>query len=268
MDYMNARTLAKVARAASSAKKIYSAGKGAYDWMRGAGAKQSVPRSIRAPSQRRSGGFSFTSVGGKELNYVDYQTLPAGEVIGNAGVFKLLNGLKPGVGASERVGKRVMLKSIEWHFQTQNNNIIVPPVYGSNVRLALVLDKQPNAALPANNLGDIWQVMPLQSSPDPWSLRNMDQKPRFWVLAQSPVTPIVGMIGNASGFTTSTYVVWEGYKRVSIPVQYNAGVSGGIGDIQTNALYMTWLTDGGIDGLQPVPNISFGTIRLRYDDSV
>ena len=73
----------------------------------------------RQPSLLRTGGFSFKGQGGQELNFVDtiLQTL---SVSSTAPYMALLNGTQPGSGNSQRIGRRIDMKSIELRYTVEN----------------------------------------------------------------------------------------------------------------------------------------------------
>lgn len=215
-------------------------------------AKKAMKRAaaLVAPSVLRTGGFSFKATGGKELNFVD--TPIAGTQVNLTPFLTLLNGMAQGTTASTRIGRRIQMKSIEMKLRVVADSTTL----FTSVRFALVLDKQANAAAPA--FTDIYDTA------DPCSLRNISNKARFWVLWDSGVMPIIGNIATAGQQTDSSMKIIEAYKRINIPVQYNAGTAGTVGDIQTNALYFVGVgaTASGTADAQIT-----GSIRVRYDDS-
>jgi len=213
-------------------------------------ARKSVKRSAAAPSILRSGGFSFTSTGGKELNFVD--TVLSSAAVSTTPVISLLNGMAQGTTASTRIGRRIAMKSIEFKFRVLSDTTTTATV----TRFAIVLDKQANAAAPA--FTDIYD------SADPGALRNISNKARFWVLWDSGLSPLIGNTATAGQQTDSSLKVFENYKRINIPVQYNAGTAGTVGDIQTNALYFVSIGST-VSGTSDA--ILSGNFRVRYDDS-
>jgi len=94
----------------------------------------------------------------------------------------------------------------------------------------------------------------------PYALRNISNKARFWVLYDSG---LISIVGSSTTPTESSGKVLEMYKRINIPVQYNAGTAGTVGDIQTNALY--WVSIG--SGAGTGASVTVGNCRIRYDDS-
>lgn len=203
--------------------------------------------SIKAPSMMRTGGFSFKATGGKELNFVD--TALALANVSTTATLTLLNGLAQGTTASTRIGRRIQMKSIEMKgfANAQSTSDF------QTVRFAIVLDKQANAAAPA--FTDIYDAA------TPYALRNISNKARFWVLWDSGLKDISG---NNSFMCDTSVESLEIYKRINIPVQYNAGTAGTVGDIQTNALYFVAI---GSKATGTTSAMFTGNIRIRYDDS-
>jgi len=197
------------------------------------------------PSTMRTGGFSFSSTGGTELNFVD---TAAGGTDSTTARVVLLNGLAQGTTASTRIGRRVTMKSIELKGRVSAGSTGTLAA----VRYALVLDKQANAAAPA--FTDIYDAAL------PESLRNISNKARFQVLWDSGLTAVVGSSATPTDAARRTM---EFYKKIGIPVQYNAGTAGTVGDIQTNALYFVAIGDVASGTGAPVSVVA---CRVRYDD--
>lgn len=199
-----------------------------------------------APSTARTGGYSFSAQGGKELNFKD--TAISGTESTTARVV-LLNGMAQGTTASERVGRRITIKSVELKAR------LSPGTAGTlaTVRYALVLDRQANAA--TANFTDIYDAAL------PESLRNISNKARFQVVWDSGLLPVIG--NSTTLLTDDSRHSIEFYKKVGIPVQYNAVNGGAIGDIQTNALYFVSVGDVVTGTTAPV---MVGQARIRYAD--
>lgn len=227
--------------------------------------KKMKSRSELAPSMARTGGYSFSSVGGKELNFVD--TAIAVAAVGNNDALNqniLLNGLAQGTSASQRVGRTVTMKSIELRLNHYSSNLHVTKNLS---RYVIVLDKQPNAVL--GRWADVYEG--LGGITLPQDLRRISNKQRFWVLWDSGY---VSLIGNSAKYPapladdvtvtdkTETYTTM--YKRINIPVQYNIGTDATIGSIQKNSLlFMCCSDDPAVASIAPSV---YGNIRVRYTD--
>lgn len=217
----------------------------------GRAAKKSLRRSaaLVAPAVKRTGGYSFRAMGGKELNFVD--TTLSSSAISTTPYLALLNGMAQGTTASTRIGRRIQMKSLEVKGWIQADSTATV----NQVRWVVVLDKQANATAPA------W--LDVYDAAVPYSLRNISNKARFWVLHDSGLLTVTGNNTTAGQQTDCSLVPIEFYKRINIPVQYNSGSAGTIGDIQTNSLYFMaiGLTASGTADCQ-----LNGTFRIRYDD--
>lgn len=207
-----------------------------------------------APSLARTGGYSFQASGGRELNFKD--TTIDGISVSTTPVLTLLNGMTQGTTASTRIGRRIGIKSVEWRFNMATSSATT---WTSN-RYMIIVDRQANAAAAA--FADIYDVA------DPSTLRNISNMTRFQVLFDSQEFT---MIGDNSGTGASSYdsdslaTAHKGYLKVNIPVQYNVGTAGTIGDIQTNALYFVTIGNGSTAVTDC--NINKGTVRIRYGDN-
>lgn len=196
------------------------------------------------PSTARTGGYSFQSTGGKELNFVD--TSFSASTIAGAGSISLLNGMAQGTTASTRIGRRILMKSVECRFSVYASN------QADTYRVALLYDKQANAAAPA--FTDIYDVA------NPQSLRNISNKARFMVVHDFGLNFVAGD-GSAAAYPIGAAFerTHEFYKKFSIPVQYNNGTAGTVGDIQTNAFYLVAISTSGHCAMS-------GYVRVRYSD--
>lgn len=190
--------------------------------------------------------FSFKRRG-KELDFVD--TTLSSTAISTTPYLVLLNGLVPGTGDNQRLGRRIQMKSIELKAYTSADTTTTINI----VRFAIVLDRQANGAAPA--FTDIYDAA------SPTALRNISNKPRFKVLWDSGVIPIVGNITTPA--TGQELVTMEKYRKIDIPVQYNNGTAGDITDITTNSLY--FVAVGAIASGTADSQLT-GKVRVRYDD--
>jgi len=198
----------------------------------------------RAPSVARTGGFSFQSTGGKELNFADF-SWTANDIPVLGDIF-LLNGLVLGTSASQRIGRRIKIRSIEVRVAVASTGP------SDQFRMMIVQDRQANAATPA--FTDIYDTTA------PVTLRNISNKARFKVVHDFGLSFVAGSgLLATSPEGDGSIRTFEFYKKVGIPVQYNAGNAGTVGDIQTNALYFVTISSSGNCNLG-------GRCRLRYSD--
>jgi len=205
---------------------------------------------LRRPSLARRGGYSFTNNGGKELNFVDTTSFADATTTGSV---LLLNGMAQGTTASTRIGRQIQMKSVHVNVQFAAEADLGAP--GAHVHWALVYDMQTNAATPAYT--DIYDAVL------PTAARNVSNEKRFRVLAQGHciITGRKPVAAEEIGEGQKQYV--DKFLKIPLVTQYNAGVAGTVGDIQTGGLFFVFCSDiaagtGDVD--------TVGTIRVRYTD--
>lgn len=149
---------------------------------------------------KRTGGWAENT---RSLNFKDVTV--AGAPPANWTAPLLLNGLVPGTGAEERIGRQIVIKTIRVRYQANGAN-----------RFVLVYDAQSNGAAPA--ITDIFQTNTFGSEIN-WSNRD-----RFSFIADL-VLPIKG----------DAHTEFD--LDCDLEVYYNAGTAGTVADIATGALY-------------------------------
>lgn len=166
----------------------------------------------------------------------------------STGVMLLLNGLAPGSSASQRIGQKVSIRSIEL-------KLIALVIPGTGVdqeqRWMLLLDRQANGAAPG-------ALTDFLAAGNTKGLRNLANRRRFKiVLDKRYVLNNAGEPGAQRVFN-----VYMKFRRPLV-VEYNAGVAGTIADIVTNSLYLVLIG-------QAAPGTTAGLLqgyaRLRYTD--
>lgn len=164
------------------------------------------------------------------------------------GTQTLLNGISPGNGASERVGMKICIKTVEIILRVKVTD-------GTGVdqdqRLMILLDRQANGAAPAA-LTDFLLAANITS---PRALTNRKRFKTFWNKIYSL---------NASG-ESGSHRIYKAYLKFRRPiiVDYNAGAAGTVADISSNALYL--ITLGSVVA-GATAGVAYGYIRLRYTD--
>ena len=161
-----------------------------------------------------------------ELKYVD---TGAEAVLTSTGTLSLLNGLVPGTGATQRIGKKVVFKSILYR-AVLAGGANGGTAFCGTCRMIIVVDRQANASAPA-----VTDILQTASGLSPV---NMDNRDRFYVLSDKEY-PIDQLGGNQSADCKI-------YRKISIPTVFNAGTAGTVADISTNSMYLlTIFTQGG-----------------------
>lgn len=176
-----------------------------------------------------------------------------------------INAPAQGSGANERIGRQIMIRKIIGRvglFNTVELTDGAQDTWPTTFRMMLVYDMQANGAA-TFDLTTFWA--------DPTnlcSLQNLDNRDRYkilmdkqWTIA-APTEAISGLGGR-----TQQSKLYKFYKRVNLPVQFNAGSTPGPADISTGALWMLVLSDAGSNEAG-VPSCSqfWSRVRIRYSD--
>lgn len=177
-----------------------------------------------------------------EFKYVDKEGTQS---ITNASAFVLLNGLTKGNGSSNRIGRSIKIMSLELSFILSKN---ISDTNQEFVRVALLLDKEPNGATPS--FLDVWE----SNTNYICTPRNLDNRKRF-VIMKDYVLPLP-----VSGGTQAYYKTL--YKKMEMHTIYDNSDAGTIADISSNALYLVFVSDSSTDN----PSITYYN-RLRYIDN-
>lgn len=178
-----------------------------------------------------------------------YSDVAFNSTVDTTGASILLNGLVPGTGASQRVGMKVTIKSVEIRGFTGC-------VAGTGVdqvhRWELFIDRQANGAA----LASIGQQLLANNTYAP---RSLIARKRFKILRDKVYN--INATGEAGSFRT-----FKAYLKFTrgLVVEYNAGNAGTVADIVSNALY--FYAVGSIAAGATAGNI-YGYARIRYVDN-
>jgi len=206
--------------------------------------------STRAPI--RTGGFYglYNRRGREELKVID-TTLTTTNV-GTGGTFFLLNGINQGSDYTQRIGRKVILKSLLLRATCLPNTSSSTPA-GDVIRFLVVYDCQTNSATPA--IGDVLQNSSIN---DPMNLNNRD---RFKIVADKFVTL------NACTYVATALTVGAPqtkqvklYKKMNLEMIFS-GTGATVGSIGTGALFLILIS--GFNG----QSTALWTARVRYTDS-
>lgn len=150
----------------------------------------------------------------RSLNFTYSTTFPA-LALGWNNVL-LLNGLTQGTSGSNRIGREILMKSIDWFFQVT-----------STQRYMLVYDSQANGT--AINVSDL-----VQDTGDQYSPYNFSNRDRFHIIWDSlfDTTPEIATINRNRDFP------------LDLSTYYNSGNAGTIADITSGSLYFVCYSSG------------------------
>lgn len=206
--------------------------------------------SIAADAVSRTGGF-YDPSRSSELKFKDLSTTTSALGLASGawttpGATFLLNGLVPDSTATGRIGRKVVMKSLLFRAELR---LAATSTAGGYGRYLIVYDRQANTNPPA--VTDILLTDAMQSQ------MNLSNKDRFKIIAE-------GYFGNVSAQGDFTSPGVEVYKKLNLPVQFNAGTAGTIGDIVTGSVYVLFAQNSSIG--TAAPSVVW-TSRIRYSDN-
>lgn len=182
------------------------------------------------------------SIPSVELKSVDVATQVATDTTGS---LTLLNGIVPGVGFSQRLGRMVAMQRADIFV-----NSVVTAATGIDQyqRVLVVMDRQANAAAPA--ITDILMSVSISAQ------YNLINAARFRILSDRR------LYLNAAGEPGSGKA-WKISLPMSSRVRYNDGTAGTVADIATNSVY--FITIGSVAAGATAGSTGFNS-RVRYTD--
>lgn len=170
-----------------------------------------------------------------------------------------LNLIPQGATESNRIGRQCTITSVLIKaFLQWQSNMAQSIFVGTQVRFALVLDKQANGANATYT--DVYASNSITAP------RNLSNAERFFVLKEwqmIPKHPAVGTTDNwatqANSVANCPHTEMEFYKRVRIPLEFSS-TTGAITEIRSNNLFLVGMSSSG-DDIQTV----IGTARVRFE---
>lgn len=219
--------------------------------------KTSYKRKQPQPSLARSRSIGFVrqanAVGGfagraskSELKFIDVTANndpPIGATTFSAGT--LLNGCIPGSNATNRIGRKIHMKSLVLRWGV---NLRSTSVAGGNVRVLVVYDKQSNAAAPA--------ITDILLTDDFYANNNLSNRDRFLTLIDI-ISPCV----STGGDVTCSGVE---YRKLNLESMFNTGTAGTVADITTGSVYIFVAQTGTITTTAPD---FFASARIKFLDN-
>lgn len=190
----------------------------------------------------------------KETGYVDIA--PADYALNTTGSIILLNTVAQGTTVNQRVGKKILLKSLQCRGLMNNDATAVL----NDVAYMIVYDKRPTGSLPA--ITDILNTINSNS------MNNDNNSGRFSILKRVDEVLVgnasfTGAVANALTERTTLSADWFLPLKDRQTV-YKALGTGAIADIEEGALYLVTVGSNVAGTLDATLTVSF---RLRFMDS-
>jgi len=185
----------------------------------------------------------------KELKTVDTGTL--NQLIDGTGDTVLLNGIAAGTDYTNRIGRKVILRSILARFTVLPGSTSV--VTGDSVRVLIVYDSQSNGAQPT-----VADILNTANFLEPMNLSNRD---RFKVLFDKQV-PMNATVYAAASPTAGTPAprVFKMYKKLNLD-QIFQGTTAAFSSIASGSIWLLPIS------LQDDLNTLYYNVRIRYEDA-
>lgn len=220
-------------------------------------------RRTRAP--RRTGGWRNPLR--HELKYKDHTgTLvdlgdgAASTTIAGAPQFVCLNGTQQGSAADQRIGRQIMVRKLIGRMQFTNAQNLATGIatWPVTYRFMVVYDMQANGSTLA--LADMFET-----PSNILSLQNLNNRDRFKIVTDKMWTIGNPYFGQSQISKPNQAKSYKFYKRLNLPVQYNAGNAGTEADIATGTLWAIMLTDSGNTAVGGGSRVNY-RFRIRYSD--
>jgi len=161
------------------------------------------------------------AVANKESGFVDLASASYNFNTSGGGP-ALIATIAQGASVNQRIGKKIMLKSI----QIRGSAVAASTATTNDCALLIVYDRRPTGALPA--------ITDILVSANSISFNNDANSGRFKILRRMDFT----LAGNTTTMTESFTKNLDDYIKVNLPVEFQAAGTGAIGDISTGALYI------------------------------
>lgn len=185
-----------------------------------------------------------------ESKFLDFNEAINPALTGVGFLSALVNACAQGVDAVQHVGRQIKMTSVYWSWRGQ---VSPTTVGGTGARLVVVYDKEANGAAPTIATGATTDMFNEDSIDCKNNLNNRD---RFIILVDE-IVECVGQGGPQSFYR-------KGYRKIALPVVFNATTTATITAIQTGSIYaVVWGTTG-------VTTAGIATtldIRTRFDDA-
>lgn len=180
------------------------------------------------PGYTRTSGYYGRFPSGSQVEQKFHDIVSDDTSVASAGdIQPVLLTIAQGTTEVTRIGRRIVIRKIQWRFQLQLDATTDQAQTSDVVRVILYQDKQANGAAAT--------VVNILETADYQSFRNLAESQRFNVLMDRTYdlnVPAAG--GNGTAIETTEFVVSDSfYKDCAIPIEYNA-TTGAITEIRSN----------------------------------
>jgi len=192
-------------------------------------------------------GLNRRGVASQETGFVDLAE--ASYPCDTTGTITLLATIPQGASVSQRVGKKVMLKSIQARGYVQNNSA----ASFNDIAILVVYDKRPTGSLPA--------ITDILTSASSAAMNNDANSGRFRILKRMDFALCGAQAtsnGDGQASSADFYLSLKG-----LPSVFKAAGTGAIGDIEQGALYLITV---GMNAAGTTAAVSRFVFRTRYID--
>lgn len=185
----------------------------------------------------------------RELGYVDVAA--TNYALDTTGSVTLLNTVSQGAGVTQRVGKKIVMRGLQFRGAMYNN----ASASQNSVAFLIVYDKRPTGALPA--------VTDILVTANATAMNNDTNAGRF-VIVKRVDSVLTGNSSAAANYMDNMYKSADFYLSLKgLPTTYKAAGTGAIGDIEEGALYLVTV---GVLAAGATAATLQGGFRLRFLD--
>ena len=216
-------------------------------------ARSAGPLGPLGPGATRGFYGMWQSRGRNELKSIDVSQISVSTVNPNTGNITLLNGVATGTDYTNRIGRKIVMKSLLLRLIMQpTSGASVDATTGDFVRIMIVLDTQPNGVT-----ATIADVLNNANVYEPLNLNNRD---RFKMIVDKCISFSPYTLDSSGKLATGspTNKCIKIYKKMNTEVIFN-GTGSTIGSIQTGALLILQLSNNQRCG-------TTFTSRVRFQD--
>lgn len=207
-----------------------------------------LPRRLYGPLP----GFTAVRGNAPERKYID--GIISGATNYNIDPLQLINGASQGAGVSQRIGRTMMMRSIQCRISLRTPQIVTTAdPFNSMSRFMIIYDKQTNGAVPLAStvLSNVYTVGPVPIHPT--AFMNLGNRGRFKIIMDE-----VRWVGYSLPVANIYF-----YKKVNLETVFQSD-GGGIADISTGGLFFLWWDQNGV---AVGDNTMTFSVRTRFTDT-